>query len=122
LHTRRLAFETSLSTEPLVATPLGIKAVGSQGIAIGTDGTPLVIIAADRPLRLVVVTGIGAEVNDTPGTKRVAGVQEGIVPEPSIPRDGIHDQVRVEASQLQQECRGRILLTRVGRQKVIKQH
>jgi hypothetical protein len=66
--------------------------------------------------------GVGAEVNDPPGAKRVAGVQEGIVPEPSIPCDGIHNQVGVETRQLQQECCGRILLTRIGRQKVVEQH
>ena len=49
------AESAGLTTQPLVAEPVGFKAVGGEGVAIGTHGTPLVIIATQGPLRLVTI-------------------------------------------------------------------
>ncbi len=46
---RVLAVETGLPTEPFVALALSVKAVAGEGIAIGADGMPLVVVAPHRP-------------------------------------------------------------------------
>ncbi len=70
------AVETSVTTGPLVSLAVGIEAVGGEGITEGTNGTAPVVIAAHWPLGLVLVGGVGPEVDHAFG----AGSQSGAAP------------------------------------------
>jgi hypothetical protein len=43
------SFLTSATAEPLMTAFVEVEAVGGEGITEGADGTPLVVIAAQRP-------------------------------------------------------------------------
>ena len=44
-----LSFLTSATAEPLVTASVEVEAVGGEGVTEGADGTPFVVIAAQRP-------------------------------------------------------------------------
>lgn len=46
---RVLAVETGLPTELFVALALRVEAIGGEGVAIGADGTPFVVVASHGP-------------------------------------------------------------------------
>jgi len=113
--------ETSLITEPFVALAVRIEAVGGEGVAEGTDRASFVVVAADRPQRLVLVRRMGTQVNDAFGAELVDRAQEDVVAQASVAGDRVWLEVRVEGSKLKQEGRGRVFLSLVGGLEIIQQ-
>ncbi len=100
---RRITIETGLSAEPLVALAFEVKAIGSEGKAIGANRTTSVIIAAHRPQGFVFVRLVSAEIDGSPGVQaRVDSMKKNIVAETSITGNGIDTQGRIETRELAQ--------------------
>jgi hypothetical protein len=95
------AVETSLTTEPFVSLTLSVEAVGGERVAVRADRTPLVIEAAHRPFRFVVIGGVGTEVDDAAGVQVVVDhVQEHFVAEASVTSDSGDGERRIEDREL----------------------
>jgi hypothetical protein len=96
-----LAVETYLTAEPFVSAALSVEAVGGEGVAVRADGAPLVVVATHGPLRLVVVGGMGAKVDDAAGVEMVVDhAEEHLVTEASVTGDGFDAQRRIEGREL----------------------
>jgi hypothetical protein len=119
---RVFVVETPLTAEPLVSSALRVEAVGGEGVAVRADGSALVVVAAQRPLRFVVIGGMGPEIGDTAGVQVVVDhVEECLVAEASVTGDGEDVERRVEGRELGEESGSRVLLTGVGGHEVIEQ-
>jgi hypothetical protein len=63
-----------------VTLAVEVEAVGFEGIAEGTDGTALVVVATQRPEGLVLVGRVSAQVDDPSGVEfGVDSVEENLV-------------------------------------------
>jgi len=100
---RRITIEASLSAEPLVAVAFGVKAIGSEGKAIGANRTTFVVVAAHRPQGFVFVRLVSAKIDSSAGVQaRVDSMKKNIVAETSITGNGIDTQGRIETRELAQ--------------------
>ena len=81
--------ETGLTAEPLVAMPVRVKAIGREGIAVGTDRTSLVVVAAKGPLLLVRVAGVSTQVDRAPHAQTIGRMQEGKEAQARVPGNDI---------------------------------
>ena len=77
LDNRVNTLEANLTTEPLVAMPVCVKAIGGERIAVGTDRTSFVVVATKRPLLLVRVAWVSTQVDSAPDAQTIGGMQEG---------------------------------------------
>jgi len=113
---------TGLEAGPLVTLAVEVEAVGLEGIAEGTDGTALVIVATQGPEGLVLVGLVGAQVDDPSGVEfGVDSVEEDVVAQALVSGHGVYFQVGVEDGELEQQSSSGNLLSGIGGQEVVEQ-
>ena len=58
---------TSVTTEPFVTMLAEVETVGGERVTKGADRTPCVVIAAQKPLRLVTIGLMGTQIDHPAG-------------------------------------------------------
>jgi hypothetical protein len=89
-NNRRSTIEAGTIAEPFMSLAIKVEAIGSKDVTEGADRTTFGVISADGPEGSVLVSFVGAEVDDTPGVEHIVdGAKYDVVTE-----GGIADHVR----------------------------